>query len=100
MLATELRVEQRGRQRAQLVEGGGEPRLVLQAVEPHLRVQAVVRLLAVDLPGEPGDLRSFGPFQLVEPPRVRLLVQVVPRDRLLPVEQPQLDDRCGAVILR
>ena len=51
-------------------------RLVLQPLVPHLGVHAVVRLLAVDLRGEPGDRRIVGRHQRAEPPLVRRLVEV------------------------
>ena len=47
-------------ERSQLVEGRDEARLVLEAVEPHLRVHPVVDLLAVDLRGEACELGVVG----------------------------------------
>jgi len=55
-------------------------------------VHAVVRLLAVDLGGESRNLGVVGLHELCQPLRVGLFVQVVARDRLLPVEQAQLDE--------
>jgi len=52
----------------------------------------VVRLFAVDLRREAGDLGIVGLLQAVEPDRVCFLVQVVARDRLRPVQQPKLDE--------
>ncbi len=86
-------------QRAQLVERGGEARLVLEAVEPHLRVHAVVRLLAVDLGRQAGNLGIAGQLQLLEALGIGHFVQVVPRDRLLPVEEAVLDERGAAVLV-
>ena len=60
-------------QRLQLVQRGAEARLVLQTVEPHLRVHAVVRLLAVDLPSEPRDRGVVGLHELCQPLRVGLV---------------------------
>ncbi len=100
MLAAKVRVEQGRCLRTQLVQRGGEARLALQPVEPHLRVHAVVGLLAVDLGGQTGDLGIVGSLQPLEPDRIRPFVQVVACDRLSPVEQPQLDDRRAAVLVR
>src|SRR5262245_52663530 len=75
----------------ELLDGAAEARLVAQALGPHLRVEAVVDLLAVHLRGEPGHLRVVG---LPEPREAELvggLVQPVTRDRVRPVESPQLD---------
>jgi hypothetical protein len=86
-------------ERPQLVECGDEPRLVLEAVEPHLRMHPVVDLLAVDLRGEAGELGVVGGLQLLEPERVRLLVEEVAGDRVLPARQPQLHEPGAAVLL-
>jgi len=86
-------------ERPQLVEGCDEPRFVLEAVEPHLRVHPVVDLLAVDLRGQARKLGVVGGLQLVEPDRVGLLVEVVARDRVLPARQPQLYEPGAAVLL-
>ena len=77
-----------------------EARLVPQPLLPHLRMDAVVRLLTVHLGGEPGDLLVVGRLQRLEPDLVGRLVQDVPRDRPRPVHLPQLDERRRAVLLR
>ena len=76
-----------------------EARLVAQARRPHLGVQAVVDLLAVDLRREPGELVVVGLLQRFEADAVGLLVEVAARDRVRPVEQAQLDERRTAVVL-
>src|SRR5215218_4143714 len=88
-------------ERAQLLQRLLELRLVLEALEPHLRVHPVVRLLAVDLRGEAGDLRVVRLDQLLDPPLVRVLVETMARDRLGPVRhEAQLDELRAAVLLR
>jgi hypothetical protein len=67
---------------------------------PHLRVQAVVRLLAVDLCREPGDFPVVRLLEPFEPRRVRLFIEDVSRDRLLPVEQTELDELRALVLVR
>jgi len=62
-------------------------------------VDAVVGLLAVDLGGEAGDLRVVRLLQALEANRIGFLVEIVARDRPLPVHQPQLDDRRAEVFL-
>ena len=62
-------------------------------------MHAVVDLFAVDLRGEPRELRVVGRAQRVEPHAVRLLVQVAARDRVRPVQQAQLDERRAAVLV-
>ena len=99
MPVPELGVEQRGRLRPELLECGLETRLPLQALEPHLRVHAVVRLLAIDLRSEAGDLGIGRLPQPLEPDRVRFLVEIVTGDRLLPVQQAKLDDLRAAVVV-
>ena len=60
-------VEDAERVRPELVDRLVQPRATLvrreQAVDPHLRVHPVVRLLAVDLGREAGDLRVVGGLQ-------------------------------------
>src|SRR5439155_1123788 len=45
------------------------------------------------------DLRVARPLELLKTLRVRLLVEVVAGDCLLPLQQSQLDDRRAAVLL-
>ena len=94
-----LPVEDRSRERPELVEGRGEARFPGEAVEPHLGMQPVVDLLAVDLGGEPRHLRVVGGLQALESDRIGLLVEMVPRDRVLPARQPQLDEPGTAVLV-
>ena len=64
-------------------------------------MQAVVDLLALDLRRDPGELGVLVRLQLLDPDRVRGLVEDVPRDRPRPVgHEPQLDERRAAVLLR
>ena len=74
--------------------GSSEP------VEPHLSVQPVVGLLAVDLRREAGKLRIVRLLQLFEPLRVRLLVEERAERSSLPVGQAQLDEPRAAVLGR
>jgi hypothetical protein len=67
---------------------------------PHLRVHPVVGLLAVDLPGEAGDLLVVGLHQRFDPFLVGRLVEHLPRDRACPVgNDAQLDELRAAVLL-
>src|SRR3954470_16920712 len=61
-------------------------------------MDAVVRLLAVDLCGEPGNLPILRLLQPLESLRVGLFVEVMARDRVGPVHEPQLDERGTAVL--
>ena len=50
-------------ERAQLLEGSREARLVSEAFEPHLRVHPVVGLLAIDLCRQAGKLLAIADGQ-------------------------------------
>jgi len=78
-------------QRPELLERGLVARLVLQPLVPHLGVEAVVGLLAVDLGREPRDLLVAALLQPREPLGVGAFVEDVSRDRALPFREPQLD---------
>ena len=67
--------------RPELVDRSPETGLACEAVAPHLGVHAVVRLLAVDLGGEPGDRRVGRGLQPLEPQLVHSLVEHAPSDR-------------------
>ena len=85
----------------QLLERRGEARLVLQALAPHLRVHPVVRLLAVDLRRQAGDLGVVGLLQRLDASLVGALVDAVPRDRSRPVrDEPKLDELGATVLAR
>jgi hypothetical protein len=64
-------------------------------------VKPVIDLLALDLGGDPGQLRVVVLLQALDPDRVRRLVEDVPCDREGPVgHEPQLHERCTEVLLR
>ena len=63
-------------------------------------MEPVVDLLALDLGGDPCELRVLVLLQPLDPDRVRGLVEDVARDRARPVrDEPQLDERRAAVLL-
>ena len=89
------------RVRPELLDRGGETRLVPEARRPQLGVQPVVDLLAVDLRRKPCELCVARLLQRLDANAVRLLVEVAARDRQRPVvEQPQLDERRARVLRR
>jgi len=64
-------------------------------------VHPVVRLLAVDLRGEAGELGIVRSLQGLDAGLVGPLVEAVPRDRSCPVrDQPELDELRAAVLVR
>ena len=96
----QLRREHAERVRPQLLDRAGIALLAAQPLEPHLGVQAVVDLLALDLRGDSGELGVLVLLEARDPDRVRGLVEDVPRDRPRPVgHEPQLDERRAAVLL-
>src|SRR4029450_2170895 len=102
-LRTKIVVEDAERVRPELVDSLAEPPPAFvartQAVDPHLRVHAVVRLLAIDLRRDAGYLGVLGALQCREPDLVGGLVQPVPRDRARPLQPAQLDERGAAVFV-
>ena len=93
-----LRLDEAERVRPQLLDRGLVARLPREAVRPHLRVHAVVRLLAVDLRGEAGDLRVRVGLQRLDPQLVGRLVEDAARDRPSPVgDEAELHERRAAI---
>ena len=72
------------RVRPELLDRGAELRRVAQPLVPHLRVHAVVRLLAVDLRGEAGDRGVVVLHQRRDADLVGDLVEPAARDRVAP----------------
>src|SRR5205085_10239234 len=88
-------------ERPELVDRRLEARAPLlrapQTLGPHVRVHAVVDLLAVDLCGQAGERRPSGRGGRLDPEGVRLLVEPAAGNRPLPLGKAKLDERGAAV---